>query len=161
MISLSECAPCRARRLQEESEREFRERYGMIDLNKTQMGWRPYMGQVTAAYPSTGAAPAAETSNPYLEQVQNRLLGFTAKGFIGFPIGLLTGVIFKESRASRKQAAQMAMISAGIGLTAALLPWKSTFLDVLAGWSGAFTGFSLSDMALARNKQDAIVAPVI
>jgi hypothetical protein len=123
--------------------------------------WSPYMGQVTASFPATSAVPPVpEASNPYLDQVTNRLIGFTARGMIGFPIGILSNAIFKSSL-HRKEAAMTAMICTGIGLTAALLPWKSTFWDVLAKWSGAFTGFSLADMALPKKREDAILAPVV
>lgn len=124
--------------------------------------WSPYMGQVTASFPATSAVPPVpEASNPYLNQVTNRLIGFTARGMIGFPVGLVSSALFKNLRSYRKEAAMAAMIAAGIGLTAAVLPWETRFLDVLAGWSGAFTGFSLADMALPKKREDAILAPVV
>ncbi len=34
---LGECAPCKAMRLQQESNEEFKRRYGMIDTNKLEL----------------------------------------------------------------------------------------------------------------------------
>lgn len=163
MISLAECAPCRARRLQEESEAEFKKRYGMVDLNRApvRMGWKPFMGQVTAAFPAAGEAVPTTQKSEYVKTTIERLLYFGSGAGLGFPIGILANVAFKSLRRYRHEAATFALMASGVGLAVSLLPFpKSEFLNIVARVSGILTGSALSDMALPLKKQDAIVAPV-
>lgn len=160
MISLAECAPCKAMRLQAEAEEEFRERFGVVNAPPAMQGWRPYLGQATATFPATGAAPAAP-ANPYLDQTMLRLAGFTGRGVVAFPVGILINTAFKSLRRYRDEAGLFTALAAGVGLTAALLPWESKFLDTLAGISGAMTGLGLSRVALPKKREEAInVVPV-
>lgn len=164
MISLSECAQCRARRLQEESDVEFKKRYGMIDLNRAplQMGWKPYMGQVTAAFPATSAVPPVPPEDDsYLEQTKWRLGGFAVRGAMGFPVGLLMKAAFKGLRMSRKEEALFSMGAAGIGLAAALMPWKGSFWDRLAAVAGGLTGLGLGGMVIPAKRNGELIAPAI
>jgi hypothetical protein len=152
MISLSECAPCKARRLQEESEREFKKRFGMVDLNRipTRMGWRPYMGQAQpqAMFPATGAAPAYPKT--YLQQAQERLLWFGTGTLFGFPIGILSNVAFKSLRRYRNEAAVFAAIASGVGLLSALLPIDSPVMLTISRVSGILAGSAMSDIVLPK-----------
>lgn len=165
MISLAECAPCRAKRLQEESEREFRERYGMIDLNRhpLRMGWRPFLGQVPA--PSVLPAAAPEPAVPprgYLDRAKERLLWFGVGTGVGYPIGILTNIAFKSLRKYRKEAATFAAMTAGIGLLAALLPFeKSEIVDGVSRIAGVFTGSALADLTLPRANTTGAIAKAI
>lgn len=160
MISLAECAPCKAMRQQAEAEEEFRKRFGVVNAAPAMQGWRPYMGQATAVFPATSATPAPQSS-PYIEQTKMRLAGFTARGVVAFPIGIVMNVAFSGLRQYRKEAALLSTIAAAVGLTAAILPWESEFLDRLSGVAGALTGLGLSDMALPKKRQDIIsVIPV-
>lgn len=158
MISLAECAPCKAMRLQAEAEEEFRERFGVVNAPPPQMGWRPYMGQATAIFPATGAAPVPQT-NPYIEQTKLRLAGFAARGAVAFPVGILIQTAFKSLRRYRNEAATFSLLAAGVGLTAALLPWESKFLDTIAGLAGTLTGLGLSKMAISKKSEEAVAIP--
>lgn len=153
MISLAECAPCKAMRLQKESEEEFRKRYGMIDLNKPalQMGWRPYLGQMPAqpVYPVTTPEPA-EAPSPYFRNVQERLLNFSGGALFGFPIGILGNVAFKSLRRYRSEAATFVALASGVGLVVALLPIESQVMPVIARVAGLLAGSGLSDIVLPR-----------
>lgn len=151
MISLSECAPCKAKRLQEESEREFRKRFGMIDLNRQPrgMGWKRFMGQAPAAMVPPAPAPTAFPS--YLDNVKERLLWFGVGTGFGYPIGILANVAFKSLRRYRDEAATFAAMAAGIGLLTALLPVeRSALVDTIARVSGILTGSALADITLPR-----------
>jgi len=158
MISLAECAPCKAMRLQAEAEEEFRKRFGVVNAPPAMKGWRPYLGQATAIFPATGAAPAPQT-NPYIEQTKLRLAGFAARGAMAFPVGILIQIAFKSLRRYRNEAATFSLLAAGVGLTAALLPWESKFLDTLSGLAGTLTGLGLSKMAIPRKREDLVVIP--
>lgn len=159
MISLGECAPCKAMRLQAESEEEFRKRFGVVNARPAMKGWRPYLGQLTAAFPATGEAPAQ--TNPYIEQTKMRLAGFAARGVVAFPVGILLNVAFKSLRKYRDEAATFSAIAAGVGLAAAVLPWESKILDMISGLAGTLTGLGAAEMALPKKRTEAInVAPV-
>lgn len=158
MISLAECAPCKAMRLQAEAEEEFRERFGVVNAPPAMQGWRPYMGQATAMFPAAGA-PAPAPSHPYLDQTALRLAGFAARGAIAFPVGILINVAFKSLRRYRNESGLFATIAAGVGLTAVLLPWESKFLDAVAGLSGTLTGLGLAKVALPKKREDVIAIP--
>lgn len=166
MISLSECAPCRAKRLQEESEREFRQRFGMIDLNRQPrgMGWKRYLGQAPAPMvaPVPEPAPAPAAGRGYLENAKERLLWFGVGTGIGYPIGILTNVAFKSLRKYRSEAMTFAAMTAGIGLLAALAPFpKSEILDGIARIGGLFTGTALADLTLPRRDVTNAIAKAI
>ena len=157
MISLAECAPCKAMRLQAESEEEFRKRFGVVNAAPPRMmGWRPYLGQAqpTATYPATGTASIV--SRPYLNQVQERLLWLAGGTLFGFPVGLLANVAFKSLRRYRSEAAVFATIASGAGLLAAFLPVPSPVMNVICKISGALTGGAMADIVLPRK----IMAPL-
>jgi hypothetical protein len=145
-------------RLQAEAEEEFRERFGVVNAPPPQMGWRPYLGQATAIFPATGAAPTPQT-NPYLDQTKLRLAVFAARGVVAFPVGILIQIAFKSLRRYRNEAATFSLLAAGVGLTAALLPWESKFLDTLSGLAGSLTGLGLSKMAIPKKREDLVVIP--
>lgn len=158
MISLAECAPCKAMRLQEEAEEEFRKRFGVVNAPPAMMGWRPYLGQATEAsqsvFPAAGAAPVAQRT--YLEDVRERLLWFSVAGAVGFPIGMLSNVAFKSVRKLRKEAAVFATITSSLGLLAAFLPVQSPIMNSIARITGVLTGGALADVALPKK----IMAPL-
>lgn len=159
MISLAECASCKAMRQQAEAEEEFRKRFGVVNAPPAMNGWRPYMGQATAIFPAVGTAPVQPS--PYLDQTKQRLTAFAGRGIIAFPVGILINIAFKSLRRYRHEATTFAAITAGIGLTAILLPWKSPILDTISGLAGTLTGLGLSKMALAKKREDAInVVPI-
>lgn len=159
MISLAECAPCKAMRLQAEAEEEFRKRFGVVNAPPAMQGWRPYMGQATAMFPAAGAPAPAPQTNPYIEQTKLRLAGFAARGAVAFPVGILIQTAFKSLRRYRNEAATFSLLAAGVGLTAALLPWESKFLDTLSGVAGTLTGLGLSKMAIPKKRADVIAIP--
>jgi hypothetical protein len=155
MISLSECAPCKAKRLQEESEREFRKRFGMIDLNRQPrgMGWKRYLGQAPAPMVPPAPAAAVSTARSYLDNVKERLLWFGVGTGFGYPVGILANVAFKSLRRYRNEAATFAAMMAGVGLLASLLPVdKSLLVDAIARVSGVLTGGALADITLPRER---------
>lgn len=158
MVSLSECAPCRAKRLKEESEREFKKRFGMIDLNRLplRMGWKPYMGQMQpetiapAALPTSGSPVVPRT---YLENLQERLLWFGGGALFGLPVGLVGNLAFKSLRRPRDEAWNYALIMSAIGLAAAILPFeRNDIQNVVTRVAGLFAGSGLSDVILPRGK---------
>jgi hypothetical protein len=155
MISLSECAPCKAMRLQQESEEEFRKRYGMVDLNRQplQMGWKPYAGKMPGkpVYLAATASPApAAPARPYLDQAQERLFYFTAGGLVGFPIGILSNVAFKSLRRYRKEAAMFVAMATGVGLLAAFLPVSSPVMSQISKFAGVLAGTGAADILLPK-----------
>lgn len=159
MISLAECAPCKAMRLQAESEEEFRKRYGMVDLNKTsqQMGWTPYYAKMPTQPVYLGAS--AETSAPnnrYLANLQQRLMWFAGGTLFGLPLGLLSNVAFKSLRKYRSEAATFVAIATGVGLLASILPIDSPVMATIARISGVLAGSAASDVILPRK----ITAPL-
>lgn len=162
MISLSECAPCKAMRLQKESEEEFRKRYGMVDLNKAplQMGWKPYAGKMPFAKPvylGADEPPAAvETQNLYMRQVQERLLFFAGGTLVGFPIGILSNVAFKSLRKYRHEATLFMAMTTGVALVASFLPIDSPVMSGIARFAGLFAGTAAADVILPRK----ILAPM-
>lgn len=146
MTTLAECAPCKAKRLQEESEKEFRKRFGFVKLNGISWSptWRPSMGQMNPAV----STPSTRT---YLDQTKERLLWFGGSAAFGFPIGILVNVVFTGLRPYRKEAAMMAVLAAGVGLVASLLPvGESKIVDSIAKISGFFAGSSLADITLPK-----------
>jgi hypothetical protein len=165
MISLSECAPCKAKRLQEESEREFRKRFGMIDLNRQPrgMGWKRFMGQAvvpTTVAPSVAPAPDALTLNSYFDAVKDRSLGYGMGLIAGVPIGLLVRLIFGADR-TRQEGLITAGIAATLGAFSVLLPFKknndtAAFASIM---SGGFTGSGLSSLILPSKKSKITGAP--
>lgn len=171
MISLSECAPCRAKRLQEESEREFRERYGMIDLNRPrQLGfrWHPYLGQATAPAvmtpaptpPATAPGPASPP-NDYLHGVAEKFLNFGFGTAFGYPVGLLANVAFKSLRHYRDEAALFTTLAGAVGLASVLLPIEGKFMNTVARISGLLAGSGLADITLPkRDVTDAIAKAI-
>lgn len=160
MISLAECAPCKAMRLQAESEEEFRKRFGVVNAPPAMKGWRPYMGQATAIFPAVGTTPPSASSQ-YLDQAKQRLVFFAGRGVVSFPIGILINIAFKSLRRYRDEAMTFSAITAGIGLAAAFLPWESKILDMVSGLAGSLTGLGLSKMALAKKREDVInVVPI-
>lgn len=148
MISLSECAPCKAMRLQAESEAEFRKRYGVVNARPAMKGWHPYLGQATAVYPSTGTVSAV--ARPYLDQVGERLLNFAGGSLLGFPVGIISNVAFKSLRRLRGEALTFASIASGVGLIAALLPIESPVMNTITRLSGILAGSAMSDVALPK-----------
>lgn len=158
MISLAECAPCKAMRLQQESEEEFRKRFGVVNAGQRplQMGWKPYLGQMPVQSVNAAAAPVETATRPYLQNVQERLLGFAGGTLFGFPIGILTNVAFKSLRKYRHEAMTFAALTTGIGLLATLLPIDSPVMGTIARISGVFTGSAMADVALPRK----IMAPL-
>jgi hypothetical protein len=165
MISLSECAPCKAKRLQEESEREFRKRFGMIDLNRQPrgMGWKRFMGQAPSTMPAVTTAPTpVPAQRSYLDNVQERLGWFAVGTGFGYPIGILANVAFKSLRRYRDEAATFAAMTAGVGLLASLLPvGRSNLVDAVARVSGLLTGSALADITLpAKRTTDAIAKAI-
>jgi hypothetical protein len=159
MISLAECAPCKAMRLQAESEEEFRKRFGVVNAAPAMKGWRPYMGQATAIFPAVGTAPVQ--SSPYLDQTKQRLTAFAGRGIVAFPVGILINIAFKSLRRHRHEAMTFSAITAGIGMAAAFLPWESKILDTIAGLAGTLTGLGAAKMALPKKREEAInVVPI-
>ncbi len=154
MISLAECAPCKAMRLQQEAEEEFRQRFGVVNAVPASMGWRPYLGQATPISQPAAAPPPAEKT--YLDDVREKLLWFSVGGAVGFPVGLLSNVAFKSVRKLRKEAAVFAAITASIGLLAAFAPVKSPIISGIAKFSGVLTGGAMADVALPRK----VLAPL-
>jgi hypothetical protein len=167
MIGLAECAPCRAKRLQEESEKEFRERYGMIDLNRQplRMGWKPFMGQTPPApmvSPAPAPAPAPTAARSYLDNVKERLLWYGVGTGFGYPIGILANVAFKSLRRYRDEAATFAAMMAGVGLVASLIPAdRSPLLDTIARVTGLLTGSALADVTLPAQRMTDKLAKAI
>lgn len=149
MISLAECAPCKAMRMQAEAEEEFRKRFGVVNAAPPRMmGWRPYLGQVQSVFPASGSAPAAQRT--YLQQAEERLLWFGTGTLFGFPIGILSNVAFKSLRRYRSEAATFAAIAAGVGLLAAFLPIESPIMTTISRVSGVLAGGAMSDIVLPK-----------
>jgi len=148
MISLAECAPCKAMRLQAEAEEEFRQRFGVVNAAPPALqGWRPWrpnLGQAVQAV--SPAEPLAQRT--YLEDVGERLLWFSVGGVFGFPLGMLSNVAFKSLRRRRNEAAVFAAITSGVGLMAALMPIKSPIMTSIARIAGVLTGSAVADVAL-------------
>lgn len=143
MIGLAECAPCKAMRLQEEAEDEFRKRFGFVKLNG--LAWRPHMGQIsqmmTALFPP----------RTYADRVQDRAILFAEGAAVGLPLGLLLILLFKGLRISRNFAGMGALLGAGVGTASVLLPFEdSKIIDSIAKFSGLFTGNYLADMAFPK-----------
>lgn len=155
MISLSECAQCRARRLQEESDVEFKERYGMIDLNRAplQLGWKPYMGQAVTAVepPSPTLEPAKKALD--MSTAQNKIEAYVAGLGWGLPIGAV--VLAFSGLMPKQQSDPVILTGLGLGLLGALIPFQDEwhkqvlFIEKLLG---AASGFYLANSAIARLK---------
>lgn len=150
MISLAECAPCKAMRLQAEAEEEFRKRYGVVNRPPAQMGWKPFLGQIQpqTMFPAAAAAPAGPKT--YLDQAQERLLWFGAGTLFGFPIGVLSNVAFKSLRRYRNEAAMFAAMATGVGMLSAFLPIESPVMSMVSRISGILAGGALSDVVLPK-----------
>lgn len=149
MISLAECAPCKAMRMQAEAEEEFRKRFGVVNPRPPgMMGWRPYLGQAEAMFPAAGMAPPPPRT--YLQQTQEKLLWFGAGSLFGFPIGILSNVAFKSLRRYRNEAATFAAMAAGVGLLSAFLPIDSPVMATISRVSGILAGGAMSDIVLPK-----------
>lgn len=149
MISLAECAPCKAMRLKEEAEVEFRERYGFINL--TPPTWRPYMGQLEAVFPAAASASPAPASDDYIENVGERMLWFGTGALIGLPVGILWNVAFKSARHYREEAKTFVLLAAGAGMLAAFLPFpRNEIQNIAARVSGILMGSGLRDVVLPK-----------
>lgn len=150
MISLAECAPCKAMRMQAEAEEEFRKRFGVVNPRPPgMMGWRPYLGQATSMISAPASAPTP-VSKPYVDQVQERLLGFAGGNLFGFPIGILSNVAFKSLRRPRNEAAVFAAMATGIGILSAVLPIDSPVMGVISRVAGLLSGGAMSDVVLPK-----------
>jgi len=150
MISLAECAPCKAMRMQAEAEEEFRKRFGVVNPRPPgMMGWRPYMGQASSMF-STPAPSTGLASKPYADQVQERLLWFAGGNLFGFPLGILSNVAFKSLRRYRSEAAMFAAMAAGVGILSAVLPIESPVMGMISRVSGILSGGAMADIVLPK-----------
>lgn len=148
MISLAECAPCKAMRMQAEAEEEFRKRFGVVNPRPLgMMGWRPYLGQAQSMFSTPSSAPVAQ---PYVKQVQERLLWFAGGNLFGFPIGILSNVAFKSLRRYRNEAAMFAAMAAGVGILSAVLPIESPVMGIISRVAGILSGGAMADIVLPK-----------
>lgn len=157
MISLAECAPCKAMRMQAEAEEEFRKRFGVVNPRPIaparpagMMGWRPYLGQATTKTQSFFSSSAPTAQRSYAQQAQERLLWFGTGTLFGFPIGILTNVAFKSLRRYRNEAATFAAMATGVGLLSALLPIDSSVMATISRVAGVLAGGAMSDIVLPK-----------
>lgn len=145
MIGLAECAPCKAMRLQEEAEEEFRKRFGFVKLNG--LSWRPHMGQISQIM--TSLFP----EKTYWDRVGERAIMFAGGAAVGLPLGLLFILVAPSLSISRNLAMTGALISSALGSAAILLPFKdSKIVDGIAKFSGLFTGNYIADMAFPKKR---------
>lgn len=141
---LGECAPCKAKRLQEEANEDFKRRYGVLTYNpnRSMNGYRPVMGQVSTPVPPP--APPA-----WKDLTLRRLANVGASAAVTLPLGILGATVSNRLRMSRKTANQVGGAAAVLGASLSVIPFgESVLVDGLAKACGAVMGVAAADLIL-------------